>query len=65
MAGTKDAAAALTARLEGFPATEKDSAEYLAVQDERDRSAAICKYIMNHPLDRPGTYEYLQREIPA
>jgi len=63
MAGTKNTAAALTARLDAFTEMEKDSAEYLSVKDERDRYAAIYKYIMNHPLDRPGTYAYLKREM--
>ncbi|HII99748.1 MAG TPA: hypothetical protein HA272_10975 [Methanoregula sp.] len=62
MARTKAGSAALTARLDAFPETGKESAEYLAVQEERDRYAAIHQYIMNHPLDRPGTYAYLQRE---
>lgn len=63
MARTKAGSAALTARLDAFPATEWDSAEYLAVKDERDRLAALHTYVMNHPLDRKGVYENLKKEL--
>lgn len=65
MARTKDAAAALSARLDAFPETGKESAEYRAVLAERDRYSAIHTYSMNHPLDRPGTFAYLQQQVPA
>lgn len=59
----KQKAAGLSARLETFSEPERNSTEYLALLDERDRYAGIHTYIMNHPLDRPGTYAYLGREM--
>lgn len=53
----------LTVHLDTFLGSEKNSTEYLAVLDRRNRTGAIHTYIMNHPLDRPGTYAYLQREM--
>lgn len=60
---TEQKAAELSARLETFPASEKSSMEYLAVLGERDRYFGIHTFIRNHPLDRPGVYAYLQREM--
>jgi hypothetical protein len=55
----------LSLRLEQFPQSEHNSMEYLTVLRERDRVSGIRMYIMSHPFDRPGTYAYLQREMPA
>ncbi|PKG31498.1 MAG: hypothetical protein CW742_13100, partial [Methanoregula sp.] len=62
MVRVKAEEAALTARLDAIPAGEEDSTEYRAMEAQRDRTAAVYRYIMNHPLDRPGTYAYLQRD---
>jgi hypothetical protein len=59
---SKQRSAELSARLETFPYSEKNSTEYRAVLDERDRNAAVYSYIMTHPLERPGVYAYLKRE---
>ncbi len=60
---TEQKAAELTLRLDAFPVAERNGTEYLAVLGERDRSAAIHTYIMNHPLDRPGVIAYLKKEM--
>lgn len=54
-----------SSRLDAFPPAEKNSTEHNAILAQRDRYAGIRTYIMNHPLDRPGVYSYLQREMPA
>jgi hypothetical protein len=60
---TKEKSAELSARLGQFPQSEYNSTEYLAVQSERDRYAGIRWYILSHPNDRPGVYQYLKREM--
>jgi len=57
---TKPKTAELSARLGQFPPSEHNSTEYLAVLHERDRYSAIRGYIMSHPYDRPGVYQYLK-----
>ena len=56
-------AGALTDMLEGFPQSGYNSTKYLTILHEQDRFSAIRMYIQNHPYDRPGVYEYLQREM--
>ena len=53
---TNQKAGELSARLETIPPAGKNSTEYHATLNERDRYAAIHAYIMTHPLDRPGVY---------
>jgi hypothetical protein len=55
----------LSFRLEQFPLSEHNSAEYLSLLKERDRYTAVRTYIMSHPYDRPGTYGFLNREMPS
>lgn len=61
----RERAAELSVQLGRFPLSEKNNTGYLAVLEERDRSADIYRYIMSRPYDRPGVYAYLKREMPA
>jgi len=56
-------AADLSARLEAFPQDERNGTEYLTLLASRDRFFGIRTYIQTHPLDRPGVYQYLNREM--
>lgn len=53
----------LTKRLEGFAPEDRNSTEYRALEREHDRYTAVRLYIMSHPYDRPGTYEYVKRTM--
>jgi len=67
-ADAKVKAEELTQRLEGFAPNDRNSTEYRELERERDRYVAARLYILSHPYDRPGTYEYVQwklRDIPA
>lgn len=55
----------LSAQLETFPVEQRNSTEYRAALRERDRYSRIHAYIMDHPLDRPGVYRYLNQEMAA
>jgi hypothetical protein len=57
--------AELSARLAQFPQSGHDSPEYRSLLSDRDRYTEIRSYILSHPYDRPGTYAYLRREMPA
>lgn len=55
----------LSLRLEEASPGEVNGTEYALVLAQRDRYAAIHRYILDHPLDRQGAYDYLKREMPA
>jgi hypothetical protein len=63
LAGEKTAE--LSARLGEFPESGRTGAEYTSLLAEQSRYNAIRMYILSHPYDRPGVYEYLQREMPV
>ncbi|MCK9580004.1 MAG: hypothetical protein M0Q92_06080 [Methanoregula sp.] len=59
----KERAAALSHRLDPYPASEQNNTEYQALAAERDRYTAIRAYILGHPYDRMGVYKYVQQEM--
>ena len=59
----EDRAEELSLRLDEVPEDERNDTDYAAMLEERDRYTAIHRYVVTHPLDRPGVYEYLKREM--
>jgi hypothetical protein len=47
------------------PVSGQDRPEYREMSRQLEQYTGIRTYIQNHPYDRPGVYEYLQREMPA
>ena len=55
----------LSAQLGQIPESERAGTAYRPLLEEKNRYTAIRRYIASHPYDRPGTWAYLQQEMPA